>query len=232
MKFAVFVREYYLPLNERRSTLYFHLFSPTRILSDFLKLRASMKAEAQCPEDPTASKAARAESLIFVNKLYRILSSIIFLSIFLYCKFPGLRACLSDEVVIALRTVVVLYAISRVIEVYLAFLYDALRIAREEESTSRLTKEDRLKLALWSYVSVAVDFALLFWLFRSGLNKAFSTPLQAFYFSVVSIATIGYGDFYPTQWYTQACVIMEIACGLILLVVSLGIYIGERSPKG
>ena len=41
--------------------------------------------------------------------------------------------------------------------------------------------------------------------------------MSAVYFSAVTIATVGYGDFQPTKWYSKLVVMMEIASGILLL---------------
>lgn len=57
--------------------------------------------------------------------------------------------------------------------------------------------------------------------------------LQCFHFSVVTMATVGYGDVFPKQWYSHLAVDMQILIGQILVVVALGCVLGkwwERPP--
>jgi hypothetical protein len=55
--------------------------------------------------------------------------------------------------------------------------------------------------------------------------------LQCFHFSVVTMATVGYGDVFPSQWYSQLVVDMQILIGQILVVVALGCVFGRWWEK-
>lgn len=51
--------------------------------------------------------------------------------------------------------------------------------------------------------------------------------LQCLHFSVVTMATVGYGDVNPHQWYSQFAVDMQIIIGQILVVFALGCVLGK-----
>jgi hypothetical protein len=51
--------------------------------------------------------------------------------------------------------------------------------------------------------------------------------LQCMHFSVVTMATVGYGDVHPNQWYSQLAVDMQIIIGQILVVFALGCVLGR-----
>lgn len=51
--------------------------------------------------------------------------------------------------------------------------------------------------------------------------------LQCIHFSVVTMATVGYGDVHPNQWYSRLAVDMQILMGQILIVVALGCVLGR-----
>jgi hypothetical protein len=51
--------------------------------------------------------------------------------------------------------------------------------------------------------------------------------LQCLHFSVVTMATVGYGDVNPNQWYSQLAVDMQILIGQILVVFALGCVLGR-----
>jgi voltage-gated potassium channel len=44
------------------------------------------------------------------------------------------------------------------------------------------------------------------------------TPVQAFYFSVVTMATVGYGDFVPTDDFSRLLVVFQLATGLVFVL--------------
>jgi len=51
--------------------------------------------------------------------------------------------------------------------------------------------------------------------------------LQCLHFSVVTMATVGYGDLNPHKWYSQIAVDMQIIIGQILVVFALGCVLGR-----
>ncbi|MEB3157572.1 MAG: potassium channel family protein [Cyanobacteriota bacterium] len=51
--------------------------------------------------------------------------------------------------------------------------------------------------------------------------------LQCLHFSVVTMATVGYGDVNPHKWYSQVAVDMQILIGQILVVFALGCVLGK-----
>lgn len=57
-----------------------------------------------------------------------------------------------------------------------------------------------------------------------------TTGISAFYFSIVTISTLGYGEIVPINWVAQLVVIFNIAIGYVLL--GLGIGIITRKIKG
>lgn len=93
-----------------------------------------------------------------------------------------------------------------------------------------------------SYCQVILAFALLFTLlpcawFNSNLldsqnlGTSFCTPL---YFSLVTGATVGYGDFAPVYWVAKLLVCVEVLLGIYLLSVALAAavsQVGETTPR-
>jgi hypothetical protein len=65
--------------------------------------------------------------------------------------------------------------------------------------------------------------------FTPKFNAAERLPslLQCLHFSVVTMATVGYGDVHPNQWYSQLAVDMQILIGQILVVFALGCVLGR-----
>jgi hypothetical protein len=76
------------------------------------------------------------------------------------------------------------------------------------------------------YIGSAAIFAALFryqsvWV-EGSFSKPLETSLDSFYFSVVTMTTLGYGDIYPTNDTTKILVIIQVLLGLILLAVMVG----------
>ena len=53
-----------------------------------------------------------------------------------------------------------------------------------------------------------------------GITAIWSGFLDAAYFSTITIATLGYGDFAPAHWAGKLIVIAEVFVGLILILVA------------
>lgn len=97
--------------------------------------------------------------------------------------------------------------------------------------------------ALIKYLGGVVSFATIF----NGLQilssgRAFIVPnpspvpyFDLFYFSIVTIATIGYGDIQPTLWVSRSVTILEIAFGLgfvlLLFTMLISVYIDIQKRK-
>lgn len=52
--------------------------------------------------------------------------------------------------------------------------------------------------------------------------------LHFFYFSAVTITTLGYGDVFPTKYYSKILTIIEVFVGLFLILIYLGIVMKSR----
>jgi voltage-gated potassium channel len=115
--------------------------------------------------------------------------------------------------------------VSRAVEIFAAFLIDAVEKLNGRPSTSALKFGDRLHLALKSYLEIMVGFGLLYYLLP---DKFFSHPfgsiIEATYFSAVTMTTVGYGDFSPCHWISQTLVVLQVFCGLTLALVCFTIY--------
>ena len=89
------------------------------------------------------------------------------------------------------------YGISRINEIAYAFYRDALTL----EKGSDLTAFDRIRMAMRSYFGLSFNFSLLYYFLplQNLFNCKLAGYFQAFYFSGVTLATLGYGDIYPVR---------------------------------
>lgn len=108
-----------------------------------------------------------------------------------------------------------------VLAVYL--LYDILLLSTYATFVSRYPTHPLRSLTLnfSSLFQSAVAYAIIYRLIPSAFNR-WLTPIDAIYFSVVSISTVGYGDIHVTGNSAQAqllevLVISEIVVGLYIL---------------
>ncbi len=75
------------------------------------------------------------------------------------------------------------------------------------------------------HISAAVS-ALAIWIASGTLifhRLEDWTWIQAFYFSVATMTTVGYGDLVPTRDITRLCVAIYILSGVSVVVASLGV---------
>ena len=91
---------------------------------------------------------------------------------------------------------------------------------------------ERLLIIIATYASAMVIYACIYGLLSTIESKSFSRPLvdftDALYFSAITIATVGYGDIYPTSAFAKTVVISEILIGILLLGFLLSIVITAK----
>lgn len=132
------------------------------------------------------------------------------------------------------------YAFSRCNEISYALGKDVFSRLNNEIPTSNLTSVMRVAMAMRSYVGLIINFAFIYYLLpsismicgffkESFFNKAFDNFFESIYFSVVTLTTLGYGDFLPQNWLSQLFVIYEVLVGILLIVVVIATYIGGVS---
>jgi inward rectifier potassium channel len=81
-----------------------------------------------------------------------------------------------------------------------------------------------ISLICLSYIAINSIFALLFLLGGEGLKNAEPNSfLDAFFFSVQTMSTIGYGAVYPISLYTNIIVVVEALVGLIGVAMATGL---------
>ncbi len=78
-----------------------------------------------------------------------------------------------------------------------------------------------------------VIFAALYTLDAEGLSRSadlhFSPFWNAFFFSVHTVATVGYGDVFPLSTYTNILVVIEITIGILFFALTSGLMFARFS---
>jgi len=80
-----------------------------------------------------------------------------------------------------------------------------------------------------AFLGVNVGFATVYWLVGGIENMREGSFLDAFFFSVHTMATIGYGSMYPTTILTNALVVAEAIVGLLVTAMSTGLVFAKFS---
>jgi inward rectifier potassium channel len=87
-----------------------------------------------------------------------------------------------------------------------------------------LTWPQFLAVLLALYLSVNVIFAALYWLVPGCVaNARPGSFADAFFFSIETLATVGYGQMYPATLYGHVVVAFEIVCGLAFTAILTGL---------
>jgi inward rectifier potassium channel len=74
------------------------------------------------------------------------------------------------------------------------------------------------------YLSVNIVFATLFWLVPGSVaNARLGSFADAFFFSIETLATVGYGEMYPATGYGRLVAGSEIVCGLAFTAILTGL---------
>ena len=80
------------------------------------------------------------------------------------------------------------------------------------------------------FVALNSVFAFLYWLGHEPIaNVAGHEPLELFYFSVETLATVGYGDMHPQTHYGHFIATVEIFTGMSFLAVMTGLIFARFS---
>jgi inward rectifier potassium channel len=87
-----------------------------------------------------------------------------------------------------------------------------------------LTWPQFLAALLALYLSVNVVFATLFWLVPGSVANARPDSFaDAFFFSIETLATVGYGEMYPATLHGHVVAAIEIVCGLGFTAILTGL---------
>lgn len=167
-----------------------------------------------------------------LNIIYFTLACSLFLSVVIL----QVTSCL-DRISPFILGIYPLWAISRTNEVFMAFIKDVFdKLDPKKRKKNGLQYYERIALALRSFSELIIQYALLYFLFDTYFNyyglqyRLFNQPLQdpltALYFSLITIVSIGYGDYYPIHPIGKLLVMYEIINGLLLLAVSFTVYVG------
>jgi inward rectifier potassium channel len=80
------------------------------------------------------------------------------------------------------------------------------------------------------FIALNAVFASLFWLGRDPIaNVSEDLPLSLFYFSIETLATVGYGDMHPQTDYGHFVATVEIFTGMCFLAVMTGLIFARFS---
>lgn len=131
-----------------------------------------------------------------------------------------------------------LWPISRIVEIVMAFYDDALQLLGRLPRRTTLKAVQRVQFLAASYIEMAINFGLVYFLLADGVMSAmgvfsrhFASPFEAVYFSFVTVTTLGC-DITPKTWPGQLLCLSELLCGFVLIVFAFGSYMASgESPS-
>lgn len=100
-----------------------------------------------------------------------------------------------------------------------------IRLLSKKSWLGRFVNEDRLILARILFTLFAIIFVysgLIYQIEHTNNPKGFHTFLDAFYFSVVTMTTVGFGDVIPTSQAGRLLTVLMVLTGIALIPVQLG----------
>ena len=131
------------------------------------------------------------------------------------------------------------FSISRCLEIFYAFYKDSISQLKSEEKNSDLKYFERIKLAMTSYAELIINYAVIYYVYVQFLivnntqikDFQISNVVDSIYYSIVTITTLGYGDFHPLSGLysipIQILSVAEVINGFILIIVSFTIYVSR-----
>jgi len=128
-------------------------------------------------------------------------------------------------------------AFFRIGEIVFAYYYDAMDRLNGIQNVRPLTSADKVRLVLKSYLSLIINWALIYFAMpmsqfhtpmtdKCSYSYEFTSFMDALYFSGVTITTVGYGDILPTGPWSRGLSICEVLVAVLVLVIALGTYLG------
>lgn len=96
---------------------------------------------------------------------------------------------------------------------------------------ARSITSEHVYAALSAYLLAGLFFGLTYWVIEVAMPGSFSGPSDftsqsAVYFSFVTLATLGYGDFLPKTDMTRGLVVFEVMGGQLFLAVMIARLVG------
>lgn len=161
-------------------------------------------------------KAARAKFISNANKYNLWASSVVLAFITLFSLTDYLSLYINVRNI--LIWFVVFRVVSRCVEIVYAFTNDVIK--NKESNSSTLTKYDRIKLALNSYVESIINFSVVYYFFdKASIGDAVLTSLGRSTISNLNLSGCRLEQFLAYG---------QVLTSLILVVLSLAIYVSRN----
>jgi hypothetical protein len=130
------------------------------------------------------------------------------------------------------KNIPIIYGCVRIFEIIIVqinlFLFDQFRAATQKRPYFVTSFRRTVLLLIHNYLEIMIWFALFYHTFYylfDARNICLNTVLGSFYFSLVTMTTLGYGDIIPkTQWGTLI-VIIQTLIGIFMALLLLARFV-------
>ena len=78
-----------------------------------------------------------------------------------------------------------------------------------------------------NYIQFALMFAVVYWGNRMYFSPKITSAFDAVYFSIVTMATVGYGDITPLGC-MRVVALVQILFGIFMIAIIVGVLLGQR----
>jgi len=227
-----FIKEYWKTFFSKK--LFMALFMPTLIYARYEKERLKDK-----------TKVTKFIKEINIRNFRTSLFILIILGILDLCKVLYYIKDI-EPLILAFKItgfIMLWGTISRGLEIFYAFYKDSIEQLSKKKHQSNLKYYERIKLAMTSYIELIFNYAIFYFvyinlitLYKMDLttvliNFKINNVIDALYYSVVTITTLGYGDIHPNSNFydipIQLASSAEVINGFILIIVSFTIYVSK-----
>jgi voltage-gated potassium channel len=98
------------------------------------------------------------------------------------------------------------------------------RLIGDKTPFGRAINDDRIAIVriIFTLFAIVFIFSGLIYQVEHPVNKSFKTFLDAFYFSIFTMTTVGYGDVTPSSESGRLLTVLMVLIGIVLIPVQLG----------
>ena len=126
------------------------------------------------------------------------------------------------------------YSVVRIIEVVsyqaMVVFFDPLRSPRATKDYAVRGHRRLVLLGLHNYLEITIWFANIYCFFRSSFGphpEILATPYGAWYYSLVTMTTLGYGDVTPTTDFARIIVSLHLLVTIFITIILLARFVSN-----
>ncbi|TAH05039.1 MAG: two pore domain potassium channel family protein [Sphingobacteriales bacterium] len=107
------------------------------------------------------------------------------------------------------------------------YLFSKIFLAEHHAKTSN---KRTLLLLIFNFIESGLSFAVIY-MAGNYLNAPLNSAVDAIYFSTVTSATVGYGDYYPITQLGKLITLSQVLCSVAFIVLFFNFFSGATTQK-